>query len=245
HSNLDGLVVLLDTSFSGVAAAGAAAQWVSELAGTLRFEVLTAAADRPAADGCFSRHLVACMKEGLDSVPSETLRCEHLKKVIENCCPNQVPQHPAYNPDDGLFLAKNRARFARKEPWVGTGASGEIERLTSWFQPTPPLEELVAASTANRCVVVVGDAGTGKSALAAGLARPEITEGSVPDRFVQAIVFLSGRTTAHELALQVAEQLTTSLPAFASAREDWSRYWGLNIPARTLFVTKSAIGKSA
>ncbi len=55
NSNLDGLVVLLDTCNSGVAAAGASNRWVRELSGALRFEMLTAAADRPAYDGCFTR----------------------------------------------------------------------------------------------------------------------------------------------------------------------------------------------
>ena len=40
HSNVDGLVVLLDTCYAGVGAADAAAKWVTELRGTLRFEVL-------------------------------------------------------------------------------------------------------------------------------------------------------------------------------------------------------------
>src|SRR5208283_3930781 len=69
-SYVDGLVVLLDTCYSGVAAAGAAATWVRELQGTLRFEMLTAVADRPAADGCFCRSLTHLIRNGLTSVPS-------------------------------------------------------------------------------------------------------------------------------------------------------------------------------
>ena len=109
--------------------------------------------------------------------------------------------------------------MARRTPWFGTSAAVEVERLTTWFQPTPQLDTLVELSRMARGVVVVGAAGTGKSALAAGLARPEVTETAVPERFVQAVVFLSERTTAHELALQLADQLTSSLPAFASARD--------------------------
>ncbi|HEY5870211.1 MAG TPA: tetratricopeptide repeat protein [Candidatus Tectomicrobia bacterium] len=219
YSRLDGLVLLLDTCSSGVAAAGAAAQWVKGLSGTFRFEILTAAADRPAADGCCSRNLVKIISRGLETVVSEYLRCEQLRQVLLTCCPNQVPQLPAYNADDGLYLAKNRIRVARRTPWFGTSAAAEVERLTACFQPTPQLDTLVALSRMTRSVVVVGAAGTGKSALAAGLARPEATEGAVPERFVQALVFLSERTTAHELALQLADQLTSSLPAFASARD--------------------------
>jgi hypothetical protein len=219
HSLLDGLVLLLDTCYSGVAAAGAAARWVGGLSGTLRFEILTAAADRPAADGCFSRSLVDLIHRGLDTVAIEYLRCEQLRPVLLDRCPNQVPQLPMYNPDEGLYLAKNRARMGRRTPWFGTSAAEEVERLTAWFQPTPQLDTLAAFSRMVRSVAVVGAAGSGKSALAAALAQPEVTEGVVPERFVQAIVFLSERTTANELALQLADQLTRSLSAFASARD--------------------------
>src|SRR4051794_16137054 len=91
HPGLDGLVVLLDTCFSGVGALAAATYWVSELEGALRFEVLTAAADRPAYDGCFSRRLVACLREGLDGIPGDYLRSEHVQGVIERLCPHQKP----------------------------------------------------------------------------------------------------------------------------------------------------------
>ena len=64
YSNVDGLVVLLDACHSGVGAAGAAAKWVGELGGTLRFEVLTATNERTAADGCFSRNIAAVVREG-------------------------------------------------------------------------------------------------------------------------------------------------------------------------------------
>src|SRR5262249_45711756 len=42
YSLLDGLLLLLDTCYAGMAAAGAAARWVGGLSGTLRFEILTA-----------------------------------------------------------------------------------------------------------------------------------------------------------------------------------------------------------
>jgi hypothetical protein len=164
------------------------------------------------------------MHHGLDTVLSEYLRCEQLRQDLLTLCPNQLPQLPTYNADEGLYLAKNRAWAARPTPWFGTSAASEVERLTAWFQPTPQLDQLVERSRVARGVAVVGAAGTGKSALAAGLARPEVTEGAVPERFVQAVVFLSERTTAHEVALQLAEQLTRSLPAFASAREAFQHH---------------------
>src|SRR5262249_8835695 len=135
YSLLDGLLLLLDTCYAGMAAAGAAARWVGGLSGTLRFEILTAAADRPAADGGFSRSLVDLLQQGLDTVVSEYLRCEQLRPVLISRCPNQVPQLPTYNSDEGLYLAKNRAQVARRTPWFGTSAAAEVERLTAWFQP--------------------------------------------------------------------------------------------------------------
>jgi adenylylsulfate kinase-like enzyme len=40
-------------------------------------------------------------------------------------------------------------------------------------------------------LAVTGLAGAGKSALAAGLERPDLTEGIVPEYFVDAIAFVS------------------------------------------------------
>ena len=54
----------------GMCGFGAAQAWVSALKGTLRFEMLTAASDRPAANGCFSRSLVQLLRNGVAAVPS-------------------------------------------------------------------------------------------------------------------------------------------------------------------------------
>ena len=217
----DGLVVLIDTCFSGVGALAAATDWVSELEGDLRFEVLTAAADRPAYDGCFTRRLVACLREGLDGIPGEYLRSEHVQRVIEGLCKHQKPQHPTYNADPGLYLAKNvvHARGSVGPSWAGTAAAETIQRLTAWLQPTPVLHEVVARSQEGRYVAVVGLAGAGKSALAAALARPEVTEGTVPSDFVQAVAFLTSGTLTPEVASTLSDQLARSLPGFAATRD--------------------------
>jgi hypothetical protein len=166
HTNtpdkVDGLGALIDACYSGKAGFGAAQAWVSGLQGTLRFEMLTAAADRPAANACFSRTLVKLLQEGISAAPSEHLLCAHVRPLIEGSCPNQVPQHPSYNPDDTLWLARNVARII--EPWAQTPVASEIERLTRAYQLTPTLGEVVNRSREQRCLVVVGAAGTGKSA---------------------------------------------------------------------------------
>src|SRR5271157_1313793 len=221
HSGLDGLVVLIDTCFAGAGALEAAAKWIWELEGALRFEVLTAAADRPAYDGCFTRRLVACLREGLGGIPGEYLRSEHVQRVIEGLCPHQKPQHPTYNADEGLYLAKNvvHARRSVGPSWAGTAAAETIQRLTAWLQPTPVLHEVVARSQEGRYVAVVGLAGAGKSALAAALARPEVTEGTVPSDFVQAVAFLTSGTLTPEVASTLSDQLARSLPGFAATRD--------------------------
>jgi hypothetical protein len=219
HSDVDGLVVLLDTCYSGVAAVGAAIHWVRELGGTLRFEVLTAAADRPAADGCFTRNLVEVIRAGLDSVPWDYLRCEPIRRVLEGRCPKQVPQQPTYNADEGLYLSRNAAWLTGKRLWAGTIAAAQIEHLTAWLQPTQQLADVVEATTAERCVVLTGVAGAGKSTIAAALARWDVTDGMVPEGFVQAVTFVTAAASSQELALELAEQLKKTVPNMAAAQQ--------------------------
>jgi Tetratricopeptide repeat/NACHT domain len=221
HSYVDGLVVLLDTCYAGVAATGAATQWTRGLHGTLRFEMLTAVADRPAADGCFSRSLAQTIRTGVVDVQSEYLRCEKVKPIIEDLCPNQTPHLPTWDSDDGLYLAKNVAQFSSNESWIRTRAAAEIERLAWCFQPTPQLEELVVTTETKRYVALTGLAGAGKSALAAALVRPGLTAGRVPEGFVQAIFFISEGITSGDLARELSEQLMDAVPGFAQAREQF------------------------
>ena len=218
---VDGLAVLVDACYAGLAGFSAAQAWVSGLKGTLRFEVLTAAADRPAADGCFSRTLARLLRDGISAVPAEHLRCVDLRSRLEKSCPNQVPQNPAYNPDIALWLAKNAGRV--HEPWAHTPLADQIQRLTLAYQVTPDLAEVVARSQAQRCVAVVGEAGRGKSALAAALAWPDVAGGSVPAGFVQAVAFLTEATTSQELARILAEQLARSVSRFREAQQAFAK----------------------
>ena len=219
HSSVDGVMVLLDTCYAGVAAEGAATRWVGKLG---RFVVLTATADRTAADGCFSRTLVKLIREGIATSARDVLDCGDVYQALQKCCPRQNPQLPCYN-DPGLFLARNVAWPARRWSATSTVVASEIERLTAWFQPTPPLEAVVAASQTRRGVWVVGEAGVGKSALAAALVRGEVSESRVPQGFAQAIAFLTPATSSTELAAQLAAQLDRSLPDFTTARVRFQR----------------------
>jgi hypothetical protein len=218
---IDGLVVLIDACYSGFGAAGAAKHWADDLSRTRRFEVLTASGDRPAYDGCFTRTLTACLRDGIDEEPSDYLRCEHVRRVIRNACPKQEPRHAGNHFDRGLYLARNGART--RPAWAGTWAAGEIARLTADFQPTPVLEGVVAASRKHRSVALLGLAGTGKSTLAAVLMRPEVCERAVPAGFAHAIAFLSGSLSAQDLARKLSDQLARAVPGFPVARDDFAR----------------------
>jgi hypothetical protein len=126
YSNVDGLMVLLDPCHAGVGAAEAAAKWVGELGGTLRFEVLTATNERTAADGCFSRNIVAIIRKGIDRA-SAYIRCEKAREILLKRCPNQRPQLPTYNPDEGFIwrgtsqCGASRGRASKPPPrkWSG------------------------------------------------------------------------------------------------------------------------------
>jgi hypothetical protein len=236
----DGLGVLVDACYAGVAAFGAAEAWVGGLEGTLRFEVLTAAADRPAADGCFSKTLVALLRNGISEEPSEHLHCLHLRPLIKAHCPKQVPQHPSYNPDQTLWLAKNTGRVV--EPWAQTALADEILRLTLGYQATPSLSDVVAHSGAHRCVAVVGEAGTGKSALAAALSWPRVTEGMVPPGFVHGVALLTEATTPHELARTLGEQLGRAAPGFREAQQAFARETPYAEQQRLGTIEKQLIG---
>jgi hypothetical protein len=65
-----------------------------------------------------------------------------------------------------------------------------------------------------RCVVVTGQAGAGKSALLAALARTEVTQDAVPPGFLHAVAFLSTTITSEELAGRLAWQLSQSVEGF-------------------------------
>lgn len=215
---VDGLLVLVDTCSSGVGAAAAAAKWISLSPQALRFEFLTAAADRPAADGCFTRQLVAIIREGLESPFEPIIRCEAARRLLIDRCPNQSPQLPSFNADPGLFLARNR----RYHDGIGADSAAvvwsESGRLTLSLQPTKYLSESIRLLQNEPCVALIGNAGTGKSTIAAALLRPERSEGCVPSNFVQAVAFISESTSPEDLATQLSTQLRSRSPSFAESR---------------------------
>jgi flagellar biosynthesis regulator FlbT len=218
----DGLVVLVDTCYSGTGAVAAGQAWPSMSLGEFRFEFLAATADRPAFDGCFSKSLTQWVRRGMNGAPGD-LRCETVRVALAGRCQNQVAQHVSYQSDPGLFLAHNLAPDVVANPAAGTPAADTAERLTAWFQPTGDLERVVEFSQVYSLVAVVGDAGTGKSAIAATLIRPEVAPGIVPPRFAQAVVFASESSTPTQVATDLSGQLDRSVPGFAELAQAFER----------------------
>ena len=226
----DGLVVLVDTCYSGTAAVAAGKAWPSMSLGEFRFEFLAATADRPAFDGCFSKSLIQWVQTGMSGALGD-LRCEAVRTALAGGCPNQLAQHVSYQSDPGLFLAHNLAPEVVANPVAGTPAADNAERLTAWFQPTGELERVVEFSRRHPLVAVVGDAGAGKSAISAALIRPEAARGIVPPRFAQAVVFAAESSTPTQVAMDLSGQLGRSVPEFAelartfeqaASEEEWS-----------------------
>jgi hypothetical protein len=231
---VDGLGLLVDACYSGAAAINVAHQWVDELKAEMRFEVMTAtSAFRPAADGCFTRNLTRILSDGLGDVPDAYLRCIHLRTRLGQACPGQdPPQHPAYNPDETLWLAKNGRRSPM--PWAQTPLAPEIEKLTMTYQATSNLAEVVRQSQVHSCLAVLGEAGIGKSALAAALAWPEKAPQMVSTGFVQAIVLLNEAQTPQEIARLLSQQLCRSVAGFEAAQSEFDRI--------TTFAKKQRLG---
>ncbi|MGH8904507.1 MAG: tetratricopeptide repeat protein, partial [Egibacteraceae bacterium] len=223
YDRLDGLVLLVDACHSGLGALQAAAHWPGAIgAAGGRFEVLTSADERAAADGCFTATLIELLRSG-ESNLGESLRCADLQPLLQSRCGgSQDTVHVAFvhgrrlvEGDEGLWLARNARRTMA--PLVGTPAWGQVERLTAWFQLTPQLDELVDASRSARCLALVGLAGAGKSTLVSALARSELADDLIPARFVHGLVFAASAVSAADLAYDLHRQLTLTVPGFAAA----------------------------
>ncbi|MGH8901526.1 MAG: AAA family ATPase, partial [Egibacteraceae bacterium] len=224
YDRLDGLVLLVDACHSGLGALQAATFWPGTIgAAGGRFEVLTSADERAAADGCFTATLIELLRSGELNL-GENLRCADLQPLLQSRCgDSQDTVHVAFvngrrlvEGDEGLWLARN-ARRTLAARLADTPAWGQVERLTAWFQLTPQLDELVDASRSARCLALVGLAGSGKSTLVSALARSELADDLIPARFVHGLVFATPAVSAADLAYDLHRQLTLTVPGFAAA----------------------------
>ena len=225
YSEIDGLILLIDTCYSGNAAIETVRVFSRELKKPKRYEIVTATGSgKSAYDGCFTQAIVDTMKQGMANVATDTLFCMNLTGAVDLACrAMQITDHHCQKPDPGLFIGMNVAHASRERPWERTHLWNKIEKLTGWFQPTPALETIVNATRSQRCVAVVGHTGTGKSALVAALARSDVTEGRVPEGFVQAIMLINRSMDSTSLAKELSAQLTRSIPGFTKVQSDFEK----------------------
>ena len=223
YEGLTGLIVLVDACYSGVALDEAVDRLVARRPADWGCELITASGDRPAWDACFTKTVAATIDGGMKGRYAENIYCRDAQAAAHTTCTKQRSRR--LNVDDvgtDLWLAKNVALTPTRAPWLSTEVSGEIERLTAHFQPVPELSQLVARLGSESPLALVGDAGTGKSALVAALARPDRAPGVVREGLLDAIAFVGAATTPEGLSDLLASQLATrleGLPAFEKALE--------------------------
>lgn len=222
---VDGLVLLLDTCGSGVAAEQAGAAWIEVLrrAGR-RFELLTATGDGPASGGCFTRSLIYLLRTGRAQAV-DRLGGTQLKGPINELCPQQVATWTGFDGmsdlasgDPALWIGRNAEADWLAAPLAGTAFADEAYRLTAYYQPTGALAELHRLlESGRRCIVVTGAPHSGKSTLLAALTRPDFTGVPAAEHLVHAAVFLGAHVTAEQVAVAVADQLARTVPGFDAA----------------------------
>ena|GEM_PF-4799307 len=193
-------MLLVDACQSGVGVADLAVHAGMEIAEAgARVQLLTATFDQAARNGCFTRTLHELLRDGLADLSSDYLLAATVAARIADACRQQeqprlaAPQGRWQISDPGLWLARN-VRAPGQWVLAGTGAGAQVERL-------------LAAWHSARLVTLVGGAGTGKSALAAALTRPELAPGIVFPGLVDALAFASVSPTAAEIAAALAAQL--------------------------------------
>jgi energy-coupling factor transporter ATP-binding protein EcfA2 len=229
YSEVDGLLVWVDACQSGVAVSEAAAQWSTiALRDTgCRFEVLSAADDRAAYRGDFTRALIETVGAGVPWA-GNFLDANTLRRYLQEGAKDQVPQGVSIyggrwvkEGDRGLWLAKNRAHFSGADDVARRVARARVIDLTAYLQPTRTLDALVTAAQQHSCVVLTGPRGTGKSTLAAALSESDKVQGSVPTRFAQAITFADPTSTMDIIAGALAGQLRGSVEGFGPALTEY------------------------
>lgn len=227
-TSLDGLVFLVDACQAQEGLEAAASKWTKLLADNRgRMEVLTASGTGNAYDGCFTRTILDTFDQGLPQRGNDLLCADLLPKIREEC-PRAHAQHLAYSSghlspgDPGLWLVPNPAR--RGDAVRDRPVAGLVDQLTERLIPTPSLKETLAVIDEwrlPRLLMVTGPAGCGKSTVLSVLIRPQLIDTpQIPDRYIQAAVFLDTTSTVETMAAECAAQLRTTVPGFQQATED-------------------------
>lgn len=212
---LDGLLLVVDACHAGVGAMNVAQRAATMVASSgVRLEMLTATFDRAARDGCFSRTLTDLLSRGLEEVSNDYLDAVAVVDRVAGACITQeeplrfsLARGRRITGDPGLWLARNPEASGRW-PLSGTAAGGHAVALTQSYQVTDVIERVQGSMLTSRVTVVTGGAGSGKSALVAALARPEVAPDLVPaGGFLNAVAFTALAPTAAEIAQELAAQL--------------------------------------
>lgn len=223
---LAGLVLVVDACQASWAKAGIEG-WSGVREGLLS-AVLAASGDESAWDACLTRTLVDVLRTGLSATQHNrrTLVAELLAADVEPVaagrCRSQTPRVDGYQSHNPvLFLGRNIAAddLARRLGLDG-GTAGLVLRLTRHYVEHA-VAPVVSAVEANRLLAILGEAGTGKSTLAAALRSPPV-DSNVPIGLVNAAAFVSAAPGVTELAHSLASQLR-ELPGYEQAAARFER----------------------
>ncbi|KAA2262385.1 hypothetical protein F0L68_14065 [Solihabitans fulvus] len=249
HHDLDGLVLLLDTCRRH-AGDSPETEWITALgrAGR-RFELLAAANEGPGTDGCLTRTVASTLRSGSPTLGGY-LRLPDLRAVVARACDRSATVHLSFDGrrtvvtgDEGLWLARNPASCWQGSPFAGTGVADTAERLTRHYTPTDTVDAVVAAALGRApCVAIHGPAGSGKSTVLAALIHPAIASDSVPAAFLHAVAWQADRRTPGQVAAELADHLTTTVPGFAAAREAFTATTDAGTLARADEFDRSLLG---
>ena len=195
---------------------------------SLRHVWFAASHDTAAYDGCLTRTIVSTVRDGLPAsrhprhswVPE--LTAGDLVPIVDEVCRGQSPFVTGYQfHDRAMYLAINRAANAEFDRLgLGNSAGALSSQLTQHYVPFS-ISKAVNASVANPIVVVLGDAGTGKSTLAAALRDPPRDAFDIPLDFrVDAVIFLSLGSEPGSFSTSIARQLAT-IPNYQRAVDQY------------------------
>jgi hypothetical protein len=222
--HITGLILIVDACF-GSWAVQRVKGWAG-VAARFRSVWLASSRDEPAYDGCLTKTVVHALGQGVvagqhpDGTLVSRLRGDLLAYLVARACTGQAPTLDGFQYwDPALFIAANRAADELITTRGIDAITGDhLLHLLDHYQPHG-LADVVAASAQHRVLTVVGDAGTGKSTLAAALFHPPGSVGdTMPLDFVtHAVAFTSVHPQALDLAMALHGQLTVSVPNFARA----------------------------
>ncbi|GAA3329297.1 tetratricopeptide repeat protein [Paeniglutamicibacter sulfureus] len=218
--SLDGLILILDVCHAGLGVADVIKNGL-DLREQVRLELLAGTYDREARNGCFSQSLITLMESGQPDSSVDYLDIRHAANFGNAIC-RKEQDPPVYigsgagtnASDPGLWVTRNIAA-PNFWPLSGTPEGALAVTLTNSFQVTHDLERITFAMSQQRLVVIHGRAGSGKSALLAALARPELVP-DLPRRYLSAVAFTTLTPTLSMLAASIAKQLG-DISGFAAA----------------------------